>query len=224
MAVSRWTLAFLLASLVGGSSASADTILFNSFGPGGSFSGNAFHFGFDPGEEGDPDTRSGLAFPFVPSVTGTFRTAELPLFLSSLALENNVVINLFESEGDLPGRLLESILRTDPVDEIVSFPSSVQPQLLAGRTYFLEATTAGLGTYLWNHSPVPPGSFLGLSRVNGGPWRTDVREFTAAFRIAGETPPAPIPEPSTILLLGGGLAAAAVRRRMTKKLRTEPPR
>jgi len=200
--------------------ASADTILFNSFGAGDSFSDIAGFFGFEAGEEGDPDSRRSRAFPFVPHVTARFRTAELPLLFpccDSIPGEGSLVINLFDSEGDLPGRILETFFSTEPIDlRIALFASSARPLLQAGHTYWLEATTAGIAAGIWPYSPDESGPFRRARRTDNGPWHavTDPR-FTAAFRITGDAA-APVPEPSSILLLGAGLAAAAWRRRMKK--------
>jgi len=220
MAAPKVTFSLLVVALFSSAPlpAAADTSLFNSFGPNSSFGDAGTFFGFDAGEEGDPSTVFARAFPFVPTLTGTVRSVELPLFYPccSESPENgSLVVNLFASDGDLPGMLVESFTRTAPIEfEIAKFTSAVSPVLLAGHTYWLETTTTGDTAGTWFDAPGQVGPFRDVFRIDNGPWEVGRRDFSAAFRVNAED--APVPEPSSMFLLGSGLAAAAVRRRWKK--------
>jgi hypothetical protein len=222
MTASRATFALLLATLVSAPvPATADTILFSSVGPD-PFAGTATVFGFNLGEEGDPDIHIGRAYPFVPSTTATFRSAELPLFFpccDSIPGQGSVVINLFVADGkdgNVPGKLLESFMRTEAINlEVVSFRSVLQPLLVAGTTYFIEATTVGIATGFWHNVVGDQGPFQSAFRIDNGPWQARSQNFAGGFRIIGNDT-APVPEPTSLVLVGTGLAAALMRRRRTR--------
>lgn len=217
MAASRATVFFLVATMLTAAPAAADTILFNSLGSD-PFVGAATVFGFNLGEEGDPDHHVGVAYPFVPSTTAQFRSAELPLFFpccDSLPGKGSLVINLLAADGNVPGRLLESFMRTEAIElEVVSFRSVLQPLLTAGQTYFIEASTIGIAAGFWHNVVDDDGPFRSARRIDNGPWQAHTQNFAGGFRIIGEDS-APVPEPTTLVLLGTGLTAVAALRRRT---------
>jgi hypothetical protein len=224
MLASRITLVVALTALVP-VPAAADSILYTTFGPGRTFDNlSGTFFGFEAGEEDSPDSRFARAMPFTPRKTGTLGAIALaiqsPLFEPG---PGSIVINLFAADGDLPGRLIESFMRTEPVDlGVAEFQSVLNPLIQAGETYYLEATTSGVYNGTWFGSPDPVfGNVRDVYRVNNGPWRVSVRDFAAAFEISGDLNASPVPEPASLLLVGAGLAAAALRRR--KSLTTGTP-
>lgn len=220
MAASKMGVAFLFMAVLSTAPANADPILFSTLGPGDVFDRNAaMFFGFDEGEEGDPDSRFARAMPFSPSSTATLRSLDLALDFTPDFPPAALTINLFAADGLLPGPLLETFTRTGPLASGVhSFGSVAQPVLRFGQHYFVEATTTGRGFGGWYFSSEVPEEFArgaDVLRNNNGPWqRLAVQGEILALRVTGD--PAPIPEPATVILVGTALALAPLRRRRSR--------
>lgn len=225
MAASRTGVALLFMAVLSTTPANAESILFSALGPGDAFDANAAaFFGFNEGQEGDPDSRFARAMPFSPSSTATLTSLDLALDFTPNIPPGTLVINLFAAEGPLPGPLLETFTRTEPLARgVYSFSSVAQPVLRFGQDYFVEATTTGRGFGGWYFSSeMPEEHARGLEafRIDNGPWRRLAAPGDiVALRVTGDT--APIPEPASMILVGTAVALVPFRRRLSRFARRQ---
>lgn len=223
MSATKTALAFSVVALLVVPSARAETILYNSFGPGDAVSTAAAFFGFEHGEEGGPDFLFARAFPFVPNATATLTSLDMPLEFPFSFTEGTLQVNLYASSGGLPTTLLENFAGNSSQTGrgTFRFDSSLHPLLKGGTTYFVEATVTGVADGLWFLSNTSPGSVPDVLRIDNGPFQIagGTRDFQTALRVNGEL--AATPEPATLVLLITGVAIGA---RRTRKLRSRDVR
>lgn len=81
--------------------------------------------------------------------------------------------------------------------------------LFAGTTYWLTATTLG-GLAMWNFNSVGD---VGMTYVQDASESELARAQTGAFRVTGTAVQAPVPEPTSFMLLSFGSLASIFRRR-----------
>jgi len=199
-------------------------VVYTSFDAGNSYQDAASFFGFDTGEEGDPDSTFSRAFAFVPSSTVNLSGLDLPLTFPFSFSDGVLQVNVYSANGAVPGALLESFSTSDPIyNAVAHFTSVLNPLLAAGDTYFIEATTLGQADGLWFLSPLEAPPATDVARLNNGPtWVTGTREFNAAFSVSGTPLAADTPEPATLVLLGTGLLAAGWGGRTSGSRRRRP--
>jgi hypothetical protein len=220
MRAAKLLVVFPLVVLLGATVASADPVqLFSSLGADPNHPAGQSFFGFDFGEEGDPDSRFARAMSFMPSTTADLSALELALQFPFSFSAGALQINLFDSDGMLPGSVLESWTGTSQTGMgIFRFDSSLHPVLTAGRTYWVEATTTGQADGLWAFSDDPPQTTVDVRRNNNGPWDVGTRSFkTTAFRVTGDPSASPTPEPASLVLLGTGAVLAGWRGRRQRQ-------
>ena len=202
--------------------ASADSIIFNSFGPGDSFSTTrAYFFGYFFPSDDTPESVHWRAMPFVAQETATLQTVTLPIQRNEFAVPPGpgaLQVVLYTDNNGLPGSVLESFTYAGSTGprSVLSFDSLARPQLIAGATYFLAAQAAGYAEGEWWGSFEELGQwwtpFQGGPLSNPGPWGPGASQFRTAFRLTGEAPPSPTPEPGSVLLLLTGVAIILGRR------------
>jgi len=217
---------FFLAVLIA-APVNAESILFNTLGPGDAFDENAASFfGFDEGQEDTPDGRFARAMPFTPGSTAPLRSIDIALSFHPNFSPAVLVINLFAADGDLPGALLETLITANALAAGVhSFTSRLQPVLNFGQEYFVEATTTerGFGGFhIALEQPEENMRGADVFRNDNGPWRrAAVQGDILALRVTGTA--APVPEPASVLLVGTSAALLALRRRRGRFTRSAPP-
>ena len=195
--------------------AAAQPTLFDTFGPGLSYS--AFNYGVN----GAGDSQ---AFRFVPSASAPLGQITVALGRTGAA-QTATVFTLFEGASSTSlGRQLEVFTvpnvappaLTPPFTGVtVTFTSVAQPLLTAGQGYWLaysEPEAANGASSLWFFSPL--GVTAPRIHFNGA---VDPRAVLPAFRV--EAAVAVVPEPATFGLVAvgvavaGGVAAQSGRRR-----------
>lgn len=217
MKSTQMLIAFFAAALAA-APARADAVLYSSFGPGDTYKDLvATYFGFDFGEDGDPDSRFARAMSFEPRTTASLTRIELALSYPFSYADGALKVNLFESDGGMPRAAIEQFEAAADQNGsgIFRFNSVAHPTLVAGRTYFLEATTAGVANGIWFFSPNPVLDLVpDVYRNLDGPWQRGLRDFNAAFRVSGDAADAAhAPEPGSLALLATGLGLAGWRAR-----------
>jgi len=194
----------------------ADTI-FSTFGPGDTYDATQ-----GAGIFGPPNPVQNIAASFTPSSDYFFDSADLPLlmypFTAGAYTSNMFYVWLMSDSGGLPNSIIESFSGSIPFDSagIYTFSSASHPLLASGTTYWLAVSPNGPVGMAWlannqgftNYAVGHLGPPFGIG---------DYGYPTPAFRVEGTT--APVPEPSTMLLLGSGLIGLVGygKRRLFKK-------
>jgi PEP-CTERM motif len=201
----------ILALLFGVRRASADIILYTTFGPG-SGPGQAYvdtAYGVN-GSNSVSNIYEAIAAPFMPTSTGILTSVTVPLLPGNDG-PANVILASANGSGGGPGTILEnlgSISTNDfnPGPVVYTINSSIKPTLTAGTSYWVELVPsnqmASVG-WCWADS-----QFIGnidfLASPTGS-WTQDANmKPIEAFQINGVA----VPEPSSFVLLG--LAAIVV--------------
>lgn len=206
--------------LLGGSPAYAD-VIFSDFGPGNTFQTNVGNTICGTGTfncAGNPTPLSG-ANSFTP--TGSYTLSSISLATALVTGTNQLVVSLMPDAGGIPGTPVETWTFTNAMQlqpTILSASSVGSVVIDAGTQYWLAASAPGDGTWaVWFLNSI---GLTGTqaSRVGSGAWFATSGNTLAAFSLDG-TPLAPIPEPSSLVLLTSGLAGlmAVVRRRPTRR-------
>ncbi|MCU0783504.1 MAG: PEP-CTERM sorting domain-containing protein [Verrucomicrobia bacterium] len=154
---------------------------------------------------------------------GSYSLSSVTLALGNIYLpgNNNLAISIFADNNGMPaGGLLETVVMhpTDLTADylVVTYPSSLEPVLAGGSSYWLVAEPADLNlvngdnnaAFSWYTSGMV--GHAGYREFNFAAeawrdWQINPDSLVPAFRIEGT----PIPEPGTLslLLLGAGLAS-----------------
>jgi hypothetical protein len=191
-------------------------VIFSNLGPGDSYnccSGWTL-FGSDLPIDTD------RAFAFTPAADYTLDSIDLAL--TWLGGTNAADVWLMSDEGGAPGSILESFLISSlPTFNttntlLTTADSTLNPLLSAGVQYWVASSAHsadGSLSFNWNIT----GDEGLASRDNGGPWGVSTSFLTSgAFRVNG-TPAAPVPEPSSVLLLAAGVLGLLSRTRRKNK-------
>jgi len=214
MAKTRYLVPFILAMTVFFvPRASADTVVFDSFGPGFSFNGTigATICGAQHPRACGQGTVAAAGF--VP--TTTVALSQIAVVLSTTFGTNSVIVMLLPDVSGLPGT---TAIETWSVTGLggnpaVSFLSStVNPNLAAGTQYWIAAFPGAPDTVaVWSFANSPG---LGAFSQSGGvTWTASTCCLPPVVQVSGTTPVTPVPEPTTIVLLSTGLVCGLLTRR-----------
>jgi hypothetical protein len=197
-------------------------VLFNTFGPGGTFNLSGGHTVLADATgltqfRGRIDTANGfqvssgsrldsvqLALSLVPQ--STF----FPERTQFVSVGQSADVLLLSDAGGAPGSVLESFHLNSVADTpaVYTLASHSQPMLLGGSRYWLAVSTGPEPTLITWHSAGQPISGLVGQQIDEGPWRV-VNLFgpngVDAFRVFGVADTSPTPEPSTLLLVFSAL-------------------
>jgi len=210
------------ALLVAAPGAQADTIVYNSFGPGMTITpmGDTGTYTLGP-----PGTVNYFGAPFSPSATVDLTSltgnwaAALTYAEDQFPLTNPapITISVWTDSGGEPGTELESwALTVDQMATNYTLTTSSGPLLVAGDEYWVLAdyTGAEAGDNFLGWALYSGGSSLGL-------WASDISATTMVLYTSGDPvlevqgTPAVVPEPSMLLVLSVGFLVVLIKRRMT---------
>jgi hypothetical protein len=222
----------LLLVLIGAPPSQADTVYTNfgtSMGFDTSFPGNGYIVG------GGAHISQAVAEQFVAGGNFNVTDAQLPLELQNVAqggLSGTTPPSVFleTNSGGLPGAVIGAFTLSGTIGgtpgSIVTYNCTTCPLLTSGSSYWLVVVESDPNNTFaaWdftNSGALSTSGNLAFNPFNtigtaAGPWALDPGgNPLSAFQIDGTA--APVPEPSTLLLLGFGLGSLALRSRGARR-------
>jgi hypothetical protein len=187
-------------------------IVFDSFGPGDTYSQFGYAFGIAVGSE-----PLAIAVPFSPSFASHLDRISLPL-QGFVPAHFGTRITVWSDSNGLPDAVLEEFVFPlgGPLGTY-EFSSTVNPALLPGSTYWvsIELGSPDPGEFgFWRFVP-SPASPLVAERFNSGAWTS--REYIpGALRVTALEDAPQVPEPGSMLLASVGLLLTCLRFRHSR--------